>query len=290
MSNIGDKLIGAIRDRGSNNEGGEGEMSFFGHLEALRWHLIRSALAILTFTIVAFAYYSWIYDNIIMAPSSNNFWTFRMMCKLGDLLGRPGMCPGKINIQLINTEMAGQFTLQIDSSLMIGLVAGIPYVLFEIWRFVRPALHEKERKAASGFVFYASILFLLGVLFGYFVITPVSLNFLSGYTVSTHIENLFSIDSYISSVSTLTLATGLVFELPILVYILASLGILTPKFMRESRRYAIVIILIVAAVVTPTPDALTMTVVAIPLYLLYEFSISVAVVVEKRRRKKELEA
>lgn len=289
MSNIGDKLIGAIRDRGKS-EGSEGEMSFFGHLEQLRWHLIRSALAILVFTIVAFIYYSWIYDNIIMAPSSNNFWTFRMMCKLGDLLGRPGMCPGKINIQLINTEMAGQFTLQIDSSLMIGLIAGIPYVLFEIWRFVRPALHEKERKAASGFVFYASVLFLLGVTFGYFVITPVSLNFLSGYTVSTHIENLFSIDSYISSVSTLTLATGLVFELPILVYILSSLGILTPKFMRDSRRYAIVIILIVAAVVTPTPDAITMTVVAVPLYLLYEFSISVAGVVEKRRKKKELEA
>jgi sec-independent protein translocase protein TatC len=290
MSKLGDKIIGAIRDRGSNSEGGESEMSFFGHLEALRWHLIRSALAILTFTIVAFVYYTWIYDNIIMAPSVNTFWTFRMMCDLGHLLNRPGMCPGVIHIRLINTELAGQFTLQIDSSLMIGLVAGIPYVLFEIWRFVRPALREKERKAASGFVFYASCLFLTGVMFGYFVITPVSLNFLAGYTVSASIDNLFSIDSYISSVSTLTLATGLVFELPILVYILASLGILTPKFMRESRRYAIVIILIVAAVVTPTPDALTMTVVAIPLYLLYELSISVAVVVQKRRQKKELEA
>lgn len=286
MSKTSDKLIKAIKDKSQNLEG---EMSFFDHLEALRWHLIRSALAIVVFTIVVFAFYSWIYDNIIMAPSKSDFWTFRMMCDLGKMLHRD-MCPGKINIQLINTEMAGQFTLQIDSSLMIGLVLGIPYLLYEIWLFVKPALHEKEKKAASGFVFYASILFLCGVMFGYFVITPVSLNFLAGYTVSTQIQNLFSIDSYISSVSTLTIATGLVFELPILVYILANLGILTPKFMKESRRYAIVIILIIAAVVTPTPDMLTMTVVAIPLYLLYELSIGVAGSVQKRRKKREEEA
>jgi len=286
MSKTSDKLIKAIKDKGQNLEG---EMSFFDHLEALRWHLIRSALAIVVFTILAFSFFSWIYNNIIMAPSKDSFWTFRMMCDLGKILHRD-MCPGKININLINTEMAGQFTLQIDSSLMIGLVLGIPYLLYEIWLFVKPALHEKEKKAASGFVFYASILFMCGVLFGYFVITPVSLNFLAGYTVSTSIQNLFSIDSYISSVSTLTIATGLVFELPILVYILANLGILTPKFMKESRRYAIVVILIVAAVVTPTPDMLTMTVVAIPLFLLYELSIGVAGAVQRRKKKREEEA
>jgi len=286
MSKTSDKIIKAIKDKGQSLEG---EMSFFDHLEALRWHLIRSALAIVVFTILAFSFYSWIYDNIIMAPSKSDFWTFRMMCDLGKILHRD-MCPGKININLINTEMAGQFTLQIDSSLMIGLVLGIPYLLYEIWLFVKPALHEKEKKAASGFVFYASILFMCGVLFGYFVITPISLNFLAGYTVSASIQNLFSIDSYISSVSTLTIATGLVFELPILVYILANLGILTPKFMKESRRYAIVIILIVAAIVTPTPDMLTMTVVAIPLFLLYELSIGVAGAVQKRKKKREEEA
>lgn len=285
MSKTSDKIIKAIKDKGKDLEG---EMSFFGHLEELRWHLIRSALAIVVITIFVFIFYSWIYDNIIMAPSKPTFWTFRMMCELGAAIHRD-MCPNKINIQLINTEMAGQFTLMIDSSLMIGLVLGIPYVLYELWRFIKPALHEKERKAANGFVFYTSCLFILGVLFGYFVITPISLNFLAGFTVSTAIQNLFSIDSYISSVATLTLATGLVFELPILVYVLATLGIMTPKFMRESRRYAIVIILIVAAVVTPTPDMLTMTVVAIPLFLLYELSISVAGRVEKRRKKRNEE-
>ena len=286
MSKTSDKIIKAIKEKGQNLEG---EMSFFDHLEALRWHLIRSALAIVVFTIGVFIYYDWIYDHIIMAPSKSNFWTFRMMCGLGQFLHRD-MCPGKINVQLINTEMAGQFTLQIDSSLMIGLVLGIPYLLYELWLFIKPALHEKERKAASGFVFYASVLFMCGVLFGYFIITPVSINFLAGYTVSASIQNLFSIDSYISSVSTLTLATGLVFELPILIYILANLGIATPKFMRETRRYAIVIILIIAAVVTPTPDMLTMTVVAIPLLLLYELSIGVAAAVERRKRKKAEEA
>ena len=285
MSNLSDKLIKSIKDKGKNLEG---EMSFFDHLEELRWHLVRSALAIVAFMILAFSFYTWIYNNIIMAPSRPDFWTFRMMCDLGAWLHRD-MCPNKINIHLINTEMAGQFTLMIDSSLMIGLILGIPYVLFELWRFIRPALHEKERKAASGFVFYASALFLVGVLFGYYIITPVSLNFLAGFTVSNAIENLFSVDSYMSSVSTLTLATGLVFELPILVYILANLGIMTPKFMKESRRYAIVIILIVAAVVTPTPDMLTMTVVAIPLFLLYELSISVAGVVERRKKKRQQE-
>lgn len=274
-------------------------MSFFEHLEALRWHLIRAALAIILFTILAFSYYNWIFDDVIMAPTHSDFWTYRMMCGAGDFLQRvmpefmhikaKNFCVDKINVQLINTDMAGQFTLQINSSLMIGLVLGIPYLFYELWKFVRPALHEKERKAASGFVFYASFLFMVGVLFGYFVITPLSIRFLSGYIVSTAIQNLFSIDSYISSVATLTLATGVVFQMPILVYILSSLGILTPKFMRESRRYAIVIILIIAAIVTPTPDMLTMTVVAIPLLLLYELSISVAGVVQRRREKKSEE-
>lgn len=264
-------------------------MSFFDHLEALRWHLIRSALAIVVITSVVFYFYDWIFDTIIMGPSKPTFWTYRMLCALGDLLHRPGFCIDKINIQLINTEMAGQFTLQINSSLIIGLTLGFPYLLFEVWRFVRPALHEKERKAASGFVFYATALFIIGVLFGYYVITPESINFLSGYTVSATIKNLFDIDSYLSSVSTLTLATGIVFELPILVYILSNLGILTAKFMRETRRYAIVIIMVIAAIVTPTPDMMTMTVVSIPLFALYEVGILVSAVVEKRKLKRAQE-
>ncbi|MDF2432368.1 MAG: sec-independent protein translocase protein TatC [Mucilaginibacter sp.] len=291
MANWGSKLVNAIRDKGNSIEG---EMSFFGHLEALRWHFLRAAFAVLVFAILTFIYYHDIFENIIMAPTHTDFWTYRMMCKAGaELQGMSSyfqaksFCVQKINVKLINTELAGQFNLQLNSSIIIGLILGIPYLLFEIWRFIRPALHVKERKAASGFVFYASTLFFIGVLFGYYVVTPLSIRFLASYTVSDTIENLFSIDSYISSVTMLTLLAGIVFQLPILVYILSSLGILTPKFMREKRRYATVLILILAAIITPSPDALTMLVVALPLFILYELSIIVSAVVQRRRKKEE---
>lgn len=280
------KLVKAIKDKGKNLEA---EMSFFDHLEVLRGHLIRSSIAILIFAIAAFAYFDWIFDTLIMGPSKPTFWTYRAVCSLGNWLHRD-MCFRTVHFRLINNEMAGQFILQINSALLIGVTAGIPYLLWELWRFIKPALHDKERKAATGFVFYASLLFFLGVLFGYYIITPVSVNFLMGYTVSPSIENMPTIDNYLSSVATLTLATGLVFELPILIYILATMGIMTPKFMRASRRYAIIIILIIAAVVTPTPDMMTMTVVAIPLYVLFEVSIIVSARVEKRREAKLNEA
>ncbi|WP_259068774.1 twin-arginine translocase subunit TatC [Mucilaginibacter sp. X4EP1] len=290
--NIGSKLIKTIRDKGNSMEG---EMSFFQHLEALRWHFLRSAFAVLFFAIITFIYYDDIFQNIIMAPTHTDFWTYRMMCNAGAALQNmssyfkaKSFCVEKINVKLINTDLAGQFNLQLNSSIMIGLTLGIPYLLFEIWRFIRPALHERERKAASGFVFYCSVLFFMGVLFGYYVVTPLSIRFLASYTVSDAIENLFSIDSYISSVTMLTLLAGLVFQLPIVVYILSSLNILTPKFMREKRRYATVIILVIAAIITPSPDALTMLVVAAPLFILYELSIIVSAVVQRRRKREEL--
>jgi sec-independent protein translocase protein TatC len=277
------KIIKAIKDKTNDLEV---EMSFFDHIEILRWHLIRSCIAILIFTCLAFYYYDFVFDKIIMGPKKPDFWTYRMLCKLGDYLNRPGFCIKEIPGKIINTEMAGQFTLEINSALIIGITAGFPYLLWEIWRFIKPALHEKERKAATGFVFYASLLFLLGILFGYYVVTPESISFLANLSVSKEIENTFTIDSYLSSVATLTLATGVVFELPILVYILANLGILTPKFMRSGRRYAVVAILIIAAVITPTPDMMTMGIVSVPLFVLYEVGIVVAGSVEKRKLKK----
>jgi sec-independent protein translocase protein TatC len=280
------KLLNAIKDKGKTLES---EMSFFEHLEALRWHLIRAAMSIVVFTSVAFWQYDFIFNDIIMGPFNPKFWTYRMMCKLGNLLHMSGWCLDKINGKIINTEMAGQFTLQINSCVMIGVILGFPYLLFEIWQFIKPALHEKERKAASGFVFYASFLFILGILFGYFIIAPESIRFLAGYTISPMIQNTFTIDSYLSSVATLTLGTGLVFELPILIYILASIGILNAPFMRRTRRYAIVLILIIAAIITPTPDMITMSVVACPLLVLYEIGIMVAAAVGKRKALKSEE-
>lgn len=266
-------------------------MSFFDHLEVLRWHLIRASIAIVIFTSLAFWQYEFIFDDVIMGPKNPNFWTYRMMCLLGQNFPNlfSNFCVKEIPFKIINSEMAGQFTLQMNSSLMIGLVVGIPYLLYEIWRFVSPGLTDVERKSASGFVFYASLLFLIGVLFGYYIISPLSINFLSGYKVSEVIENYITIDSYLSSVATLTIGSGIVFELPMVILILSKMGIMTPKFMRSSRRYAVVIILIIAAVVTPTPDILTMSTVSFPLFLLYELSISISARIEKKRKKAEIE-
>jgi sec-independent protein translocase protein TatC len=209
---------------------------------------------------------------------------------MGDLLHMPGWCVKTFDFTIISTELGGQFNLMINSCIMTGIIFGFPYLLWELWRFIKPALLEKERNAASGFVFYASALFLMGILFGYFIIAPLSVKFLAGFSVSSEIHNTFTIDSYLSTVLTLTLGSGIVFELPILIYILVSLSILSATFMRKTRRYAIVIILIIAAIITPTPDAITMGVVAVPLLLLYEVGILVAMGVERRRAKKDLVA
>lgn len=279
----GKGLFDSIKRKGKNLEA---EMSFFEHLEVLRWHLIRSAVAIVVFTSLAFSYYDFLFDTIILGPKSPSFWTYRMMCQLAERFHlSDDYCIRDIHFNIINTDMAGQFTLQINSSLLAGVVLGFPYLLYEIWRFIRPGLTEKERTSASGFVFYATLLFVTGILFGYFIISPLSITFLANYTVSNVIQNQITIDSYLSSVATLTLGTGIVFELPILIFILSKLGIMTPRFMRASRRYAVVIILIIAAIITPTPDMLTMLTVAFPLFLLYEISIVISARVEKKREK-----
>jgi len=279
----GKSLIESIKDKGKSMEA---EMSFFDHLEVLRWHLIRSAVAIVIFTGFAFSYYDFIFDQIIMGPKNPQFWTYRMMCSLSERfdLG-PDFCITDIPFNIINTDMAGQFTLQLNSSLLIGLIFGFPYLLFEIWRFVKPGLNPNEKNSASGFVFWASLLFIIGILFGYYIIAPLSINFLANYTVSTIIQNQITIDSYLSSVATLTLGAGITFELPIVIFILSKLGIMTPAFMRSTRRYAVIIILIIAAVVTPTPDILTMLTVSFPLFLLYEISILVSARIDRKRKK-----
>lgn len=282
----GKDLIKAVTEKGKNIEA---EMSFFDHLEALRWHLIRSAIAVFAFFIFAFWKFEWIYQNIIMGPYHPNFWSFRMMCSLSKVFSLNGFCIDHINGHIINTEMAGQFLLQINTSFLIGIILGIPYILWEIWRFIKPALLDKERKAASGFVFYASILFVIGILFGYYILVPESVAFLAGYTVSPDINNQFTVSSYLSLVGTITLLTGILFELPIIIYILASIGILTGTFMRRTRRYAIIIIMVVGAIVSPSPDILTTTLATVPLLILYEVGILIAAVVEKRRLKKHEE-
>ncbi|HEY1024200.1 MAG TPA: twin-arginine translocase subunit TatC [Sphingobacteriaceae bacterium] len=287
MSERRQDLVESIKGRGKNLEA---EMSFFDHLEVLRWHLIRSSAAIVIFTVLAFVYYDFIFDRIIMAPKSTSFWTYRMMCSITERFNLgPEFCVTEIPFNIINTEMGGQFTLQLNSSLLIGIVLGVPYLLFELWRFIKPGLTDVEKNSASGFVLWATFLFIVGILFGYYIIAPLSINFLANYEVSSVIQNQITISSYLSTVATLTIGCGVIFELPIIIYVLSRMGIMTPKFMRSSRRYASVIILIIAAVVTPTTDLLTMLTVSFPLFLLYEISIMISARVEKKRIRSDIE-
>jgi len=278
-------LIKAIKQKGKNIEA---EMSFFDHLEVLRWHIIRSVIAIVVFAMLSFSFYDFVFEDVIMGPKNLDFWTYRMMCKLGDLVGMQGLCVDRIPFNLINTEMAGQFMLKINSCLLMALAMGFPYLIFEIWLFVKPALTNFERQSARGFVMYASVLFVIGALFGYYIVVPLSINFLSNVSLSGEITNQITIDSYLSIVATLTLGCGVVFLLPIVVFILSKLGLMTPEFMRTSRRYAIVIILIIAAIITPTADVITLLTVSAPMLLLYELSIMVSANVKKKREEVSL--
>ncbi|MNJ91424.1 Sec-independent protein translocase protein TatCy [compost metagenome] len=280
-------LIEVIKEKGKALEA---EMSFFDHIDVLRKHLLRSLLVIVIFTIGAFWFSDFIFNDLIMGPKNPDFWTYRMMCKMvatwPNLFG-PDFCITHIDAKIINTEMAGQFTLQVNACVMVGIILGIPYILFELWLFVRPALHANERKSASNFVVFASSLFFIGILFGYYIVCPLSVNFLTNFTVSPDIQNTFTITSYLSSVSTLTIGSGLIFQLPVVIYILSKFGIMTPKFMRSTRRYAAVIILVIAAVITPTADVMTMLVVAFPLFILYEVSIFISANIERKRNKEQ---
>jgi sec-independent protein translocase protein TatC len=283
------ELIDSIKNKGKTLEA---EMSFFDHIDVLRKHLLRTLAVVTVFVCGAFYFTDFIWGTVIMGPKSPSFWTYRMMCKLVDLFPTvisKDFCITKIDAKLINTEMSGQFTLQMNSCITAGLILGVPYLLFEIWLFVKPALLDTERKSASGFVFFASMLFFIGVLFGYYIIAPLSINFLLTFTVDPSIQNTITIDSYLSTILTLTLGSGIIFQLPVIIYVLSKLGVMTPKFMRKSRRYAAVLILVVAAIVTPTADPYTMMIVAFPLFLLYEVSIMISANIERKKLKAEEE-
>lgn len=269
-----------------NNGNDKSEMSFLEHLEALRWHLMRAVIAVLVLAIFLFFYREIVFDHFLFAPKHPDFWTYRMLCLLDDYLKMGGaLCIKELPFELINTELSGQFTMHIWVSFVAGFILAAPYVLWEIWRFIKPALHEKERKYSKGVVFFSTLLFFSGVLFGYYVIVPLSINFLGSYQVSADVKNMIAMDSFVSTVTTITFASGIVFELPIVIYFLTQIGLMTPQFMRTYRKHAMVIILIVAAVITPSPDVTSQLLVAFPLYLLYELSIFVSMYVVRKAEK-----
>jgi sec-independent protein translocase protein TatC len=259
------------------------EMSFLDHLEDLRWLLVRSTIAIIIMAIVTYFISDYLFDTIIFGPTRPTFFTYIFFCELSHSLGfADNICITEMPFIIQNTQMEGQVNVFIWVCILAGFILSFPYILWEIWKFISPALYTKEKKNAKVFIFFSSMLFFLGVLFGYFVVIPMSVNFVATFTVSDVVLNQFTLDSYIGMVKTSVLASGLFFELPIIIYFLTKLGLVTPAFLRKHRKYAIVLVLIVAAIVTP-PDVVSQTIVAIPMLLIYEASIFISVFVYKNQ-------
>ena len=268
-----------------NTEKPKREMSFLEHLEVFRWHLVRSALAVLLFAILAFVFKGIVFDSILLAPKNPDFPTYKILCYLSQQLGMGDtLCMDELPFILMNISMSGQFSTHIMTSIVAGFVVAFPYVFWEMWRFISPALHDKESSVAKGVVFFSSSLFMLGVLFGYYVVSPLSVHFLGSYQVSQTVANQISLSSFISTVTTVCLANGVVFELPILVYFLTKIGLLTPQFMRTYRKHALVVTLIFSAIITP-PDITSQILVALPLMVLYEISIKISARVLRKQEK-----
>jgi sec-independent protein translocase protein TatC len=265
------------------------EMSFLDHLEELRWHIIRAVGAIFVFAIAAFIFIEDIFRVVVMGPKNPDFWTYRMMCKLADMTGYADLCVKKLNFELQSLGVSDQFTMAMTSSAIIGLCFAFPYAFWELWRFIKPGLRNVEKQAARGAVFYVSMLFLLGLFFGYFIVSPLAINFLANYQITPEIKNQFDITSYIGILVTLSLGCALIFQMPMIAYVLSKVGVLTPAFMRSYRKHAWIVILIVAGIITPSPDIYSQVLVAMPLTLLYEVSILVSARIEKQRLKEHQE-
>lgn len=262
------------------------EMSFLDHLEDLRWHLIRATTSIMIVATVAFIFSRAIFRDIIFAPLEMNFPTYKLLCKSANWINvETSFCGEKMPMIIQNRTMAGQFSADIWTAIYAGFVIAFPYVIYQFWKFISPGLHENERKYSRGFIIITSLLFLLGVLFGYYIITPLSINFLANYSISDIVENQIDIDSYISLVRSSSLASGLVFELPIIIYFLTKIGLVTPAFLRKYRKYALVIVLIISAVITP-PDIASQIIVAIPILILYQVSIYISAIVVRNQKRK----
>lgn len=269
-----------------NKKSGEtAEMSFLDHLEALRWHIIRSVVAIVVFASLAYIYSDFIWNSIMLPPKSPDFWTSKMIIKLTGFFGMHSDGLNTKPLQLINFDMAGQFNVDVWTAIVAGFIIASPYVVYQFWSFIKPALYENERKYASGAVLIMTGLFLIGDLFGYYLIAPFSIDWLAGYSISDQVVNQINIHSYISMITSIVLSGGIAFELPVVVYFLSKVGLLTPRFLKKYRRHSYVVLLIIAAIITP-PDVLSQTIVSIPLILLYEISIFISARVDKANKRR----
>jgi sec-independent protein translocase protein TatC len=267
----------------------EDEMSFIDHLEALRWHVVRSLLVIMASAVVFFIFIDWIFDNVIMGPTQNNFISYRVLCSLshtlrmGDSLCMP---PMELNLQV--NSVSGTFMSSISIAFFGGIVVALPYVLWEVWRFVKPALKPNELQYTRGVIFWVSLFFFMGAAFGYFLLAPFTFNFLANYKIGSIGILLYrpTLTDYLDSLIDITLGAGVAFELPMASWILSKMGLVTPSFLRTYRKYAYVVLLVLAAIITPSPDWGSQMIVVIPLVFLYELSIIISARVNKNQEKK----
>jgi sec-independent protein translocase protein TatC len=248
-------------DQDPIEERAEGEMSFLDHLEELRWHVVRAVIAIIICTIIGFIYVDWVFENVLLAPAKSDFLTWRALCRLGEMINNPDLCIKDIPLTLQSRFMTGQFTVMIVSALVLGLVLAFPYVIWELWRFIRPGLYSRERKNSRGVVGAITFLFILGISFGFYVVSPLMVYIMVNFKLS---------------------------DLIVVIFFLSKIGLVTPSFLRTYRKHAIVIILIVAAIITP-PDVLSQVLITLPLYLLFEISILISARVERNKQREEAE-
>jgi sec-independent protein translocase protein TatC len=262
------------------------EMSFLEHLEELRWHLVRSFLYVFVFAVLAFVFKHILFDVILLGPSNPDFFTNELLCRLSKNVDMPSLCINQVQLKFQNINMSGQFTTHLWIAFVAGIVAAFPFIFWEFWRFVRPALYRQEIEHSKGAIFFASTLFTMGILFAYYIICPLSVHFLGNYQVSEKVENIVNLSSYISTVASIVLASGVLFELPIFIYFLSKVGLVSAEFLRKYRKHSIVASLLVAAIITP-PDVISQVMVCLPLILLYEAGIIIAVRVEKNKKKRD---
>ncbi|HMR91644.1 MAG TPA: twin-arginine translocase subunit TatC [Chitinophagaceae bacterium] len=278
-------LLDFLSKRNKKNRDSQ-EMSFIDHLEELRWHLIRSVIAVLIAAIVVFSFSGFVVDSILFAPTKPDFISARWLCQLGHSIGIGDvLCFKQVEPKFLETTMTGQFIASFTLAFIGGFIIAFPYIFWEFWRFVRPALSAKELKTTRGVIFWVSLLFFIGVAFGYFILTPFMVNFYFNYKLSEQITIMPTFSDYLENLIYTTVGIGLLFQMPLLMMVLARVGIVTARFLRKYRRHAFVLILIAAAIITPSTDPFSLTIVTIPLYLLYEASIMLASRINKRQQK-----
>lgn len=264
----------------------EKEMSFLDHLEELRWHVIKATAAIIIAATAAFLAKGFLFDVLIFGPTKSDFFTYEFLCNASRLMGFESFCDTNFDFEVQSRTMAGQFSAHIWTSITFGFIIAFPFVIYQFWKFISPGLLHKEKNNSRGFIFISSILFFIGILFGYYIVCPLSINFLGTYSVAELVHNDFDLNSYIGLVRASTLASGLIFELPIIIYFLTKIGLVTPEFLKKNRKFALVIVLIFAAVITP-PDIASQVIVAIPVIVLYQVSILISRIVIRNQKRKE---